>query len=69
MTIKNALFIADTVAHLQGREREILPVTESARAEHALMIYTLQEARSNLGARKSHKAVIDLIDLALEFGK
>lgn len=29
--IERAIFIAETVAHLQGKEREILPVTDAAR--------------------------------------
>lgn len=33
MTIKQAIFAVESMAHLQGKERELLPIVESARAE------------------------------------
>lgn len=37
MTIKQAIFTVETVAHLQGQERSLLPIVESARAELTLI--------------------------------
>jgi hypothetical protein len=37
MTIKDAIFVVETLAHLQGCEHELLPIVDSARKELAAL--------------------------------
>lgn len=41
MTINSAIFTAETVAHTQGLERKILPITDQARSDVAAIIAAL----------------------------
>lgn len=38
MSIKKAIFAVESMAHLQGKERELLPIVEAARKEHAALL-------------------------------
>jgi hypothetical protein len=48
MTIKQALFALESVAHLQGRERMLLPIVDAAREEHAELLRCLQALVDNI---------------------
>jgi hypothetical protein len=37
MNIKELIFVAESVAHLQGYEREILPLTDRVREMYSIM--------------------------------
>lgn len=38
MTIKDVIFAVESMAHLQGKERELLPIVEAARKEHEALL-------------------------------
>ena len=44
MSIKEAIFFTESFAHLQGRERELLPIVDAARAEHVELLSLLSQA-------------------------
>ena len=41
--IKEAIFIVESLAHLQGHERLLLPTVDAARAEHEALLAALQD--------------------------
>lgn len=45
MTIKDAIFAVESYAHLNGKERELLTVVESARKEHEALLACVEELR------------------------
>lgn len=42
--IKTAIFIVESIAHLQSKEKELLPIVDAARAEHEELVTALQSA-------------------------
>jgi hypothetical protein len=47
--IKGAIFTCESYAHLRGREQEILPLVDGARAEHAQLIEALERCSKFIG--------------------
>ena len=44
MSIKMCISFTESYAHLQGRERQLLPVVDVARAEHEELLELLKQA-------------------------
>jgi hypothetical protein len=42
MSIREVIFSTESVAHLQGHERMLLPLVDAAREEHAELLRVLQ---------------------------
>lgn len=56
MTIKDAIFAVESMAHLQGKERELLPIVVAARKEHAVLLEAVELLRHlyEEGERSEH---------------
>ena len=44
MSIKEAIFFVESFAHLQGNEKTLLPIAETARAEHEALLKVIRLA-------------------------
>ena len=49
MSIKAAIFFTESYAHLQGQERQLLPMVDAARLEYAALAATLREIVDEIG--------------------
>lgn len=56
--IGNAIFVVESVAHMQGKEKELLPLIEAARDEYARLLTV--EARLRELVPTADKASVDM---------
>ena len=67
MTIKACIFVTESFAHLNGREKELLPKVETARAEHEHLLQA--KASHGLWLEKTDwvQEAIDTGDLPIKY--